>query len=75
MQERTACNPSRAKLCSVWGPSWPSFQFINKTGVTQFRLRFTLDDNDDMSADYMTFRSGNYPVVNDRPELEVEFNP
>ena len=27
-----------------------SFGYINRTGVTQFRLRFALDDNEDMSA-------------------------
>ena len=50
-----------------------SFQYINKAGITQFRLRFTLDDNDDLSADYLKFFSGNYSVVSDRPELEIEY--
>jgi uncharacterized delta-60 repeat protein len=31
---------------------------INKYGVTQFRLRFKIDDNDDMSDDYLKFFSG-----------------
>jgi hypothetical protein len=52
-----------------------SFPYINKAGITQFRLRFTLDDNDDMSADYMKFLSGDYSVVSDRPELEVQYTP
>jgi hypothetical protein len=52
-----------------------SFQYINLAGITQFRLRFSLDDNNDLSADYMRFFSGNYTVVSDRPELEVEFTP
>jgi uncharacterized delta-60 repeat protein len=33
--------------------------FINKYGVTQFRLRFAKDDDDDMRADYIKFFSGN----------------
>lgn len=52
-----------------------SFQYINKSGITQFRLRFTLDDNNDLGADYMRFFSGNYTVVSDRPELEVQYTP
>jgi hypothetical protein len=32
---------------------------INKTGTTQFRLRFQKDDNDDLAADYLKFYSGN----------------
>jgi hypothetical protein len=51
-----------------------SFQFINKAGVTQFRLRFTLDDNDDNSADAMLFFSGN-SILSERPELEVQYIP
>jgi hypothetical protein len=42
-------------------------------GNTQFRLRFTKEDNDDNSADYMMFYSGNHPLVSERPELEVEY--
>lgn len=52
-----------------------SFQYVNKTGVTQFRLRFALDDNDDLGADYMQFFSGDYSVVSGRPELEIEYQP
>jgi hypothetical protein len=52
-----------------------SLQYINKAGITQFRLRFTLDDNDDLSADLLRFFSGNYSVVSDRPELEIEYQP
>jgi hypothetical protein len=51
-----------------------SFQFINKAGTTQFRLRFALDDNDDLGADYMAFFSGN-SILSERPELEVEYTP
>lgn len=52
-----------------------SFQYINKAGLTQMRLRFTLDDNNDLSADSMRFFSGDYTVTSDRPELEVQYNP
>jgi len=48
---------------------WP---YINLTGTTQFRLRFTLDDNDDMGADYVRFYSGNAGAAY-RPQLIVEY--
>jgi hypothetical protein len=34
-----------------------------------------MDDNNDNGADYMSFRSGEYSVISDRPELEIEYNP
>jgi hypothetical protein len=50
------------------------YPYINKAGTTQFRLRFLKDDNDDKSADYMIFYSGNYPTVGARPILVVEYS-
>jgi len=47
--------------------------YVNKTGTTQFRLRFTLDDNNDNAADYMKFYSGNYVGVTARPTLVIEY--
>ncbi len=47
---------------------------INKTGTTQFRLRFTIADNNN-TADYLTLYSGNVPTTPDRPVLIVYFNP
>ncbi len=35
-----------------------NFGLLNLTGLTQFRLRFNRDDNDDLGADYRTFYSG-----------------
>jgi hypothetical protein len=49
------------------------FTYINKAGTTQFRMRFFKDDNDDRSADYMKFFSGNYATVSIRPTLIVEY--
>jgi hypothetical protein len=50
-----------------------SFGYINRTGVTQFRLRFALDDNEDMSADYMPFHSGNSLTAAYRPVLVITY--
>jgi len=48
---------------------WP---YVNLTGTTQFRVRFTKDDNDDLGADYVRFYSGNASAVY-RPQLIVEY--
>ncbi len=48
-------------------------QFVNLLGVTQLRLMFQTDDNDDLAADYLAFFSGNYGVLSDRPQLLVEY--
>jgi hypothetical protein len=50
-----------------------AFPYINLTGTTQFRLRFAKEDNDDMSADYMRFISGNHATVSARPTLVIEY--
>jgi hypothetical protein len=47
--------------------------FVNRTGATQFRLRFTLDDNNDHGADYMLFYSGNAAAAASRPQLIVTY--
>lgn len=50
-----------------------AFAFVNTTGVTQFRLRFSKDDNDDRGADALLLHSGNAAAAADRPELIVEY--
>ena len=47
--------------------------YINKAGVTQFRLYFATDDNNDNAADYMKFFSGDYANTNVRPTLIIEY--
>jgi hypothetical protein len=49
-----------------------AFPFVNLTGSTQFRLRFALDDNNDLGADVIRFYSGTAPVAN-RPVLIVDY--
>jgi hypothetical protein len=39
-----------------------NFIYINKAGNTQFRLRFTKDDNNNHIADYLKLFSGNAPA-------------
>ena len=45
---------------------------INKGGVTQFRLLFSKDDNDDLGADYIKFFSGDSTDAN-KPELIITY--
>ncbi len=44
---------------------------INKAGLTQFRLYFSLDDNNDNVADYLEFASGNATFGS--PELVITY--
>jgi hypothetical protein len=49
-----------------------NFGVINLTGATQMRLRFQKDDNDDRSADYVSFYSG-AATTTDRPQLVITY--
>jgi hypothetical protein len=44
---------------------------INKTNLTQFRLFFSKDDNDNMSADFVNFVSGN--ASSGKPQLIITY--
>lgn len=46
---------------------------INKTGVTQFRLYFGVDDNNNHTADDMSFDSGDASNSANRPVLEIKY--
>jgi len=48
------------------------YPFINLTGLTQFRLRFTKDDNNNHLANYDTFFAGD-ALATDRPLLIIEY--
>ncbi len=47
--------------------------FINKTGKTQFRVYFSLDDNDDGNKDFIGWYSGENATAANRPVLEVVY--
>lgn len=46
---------------------------INKTGTTQFRVYFNLDDNDDGGNDYLGYYGGNHSSSANRPQLVVTY--
>ena len=53
------------------------FPYINKLsaggGLTQLRLRFKLDDNNNLLANYISFFSGNYGNAGYRPRLTITY--
>jgi len=62
-------------LSSDWGTTQlqsGNLKFVNKYGVTQFRIRFSKDDNDDMGADYLKFFTGNSTNSN-QPQLIIKY--
>jgi|CXWL01.1.fsa_nt_gi hypothetical protein len=46
---------------------------INKTGTTQVRVQFSLDDNDDTGNDYLGYYSGDNGTAANRPQLVVTY--
>ena len=48
---------------------------INRAGVTQLRLRFFKDDNDNNINNYIAFFSGNHANLNYRPKLIIDYIP
>jgi hypothetical protein len=75
----TNCKLLAATFGSTPSLSWYSanlvssaFSKLNKIGLTQFRLRFAKDDNDDGLADYLKFYSGNAPAAT-RPQLVITY--
>ncbi len=50
-----------------------TFAIVNKTGRTEFRLYFNLEDNNDHIADFIRFGSGE--ATSGKPELIVHYLP
>jgi hypothetical protein len=48
-----------------------AYAYINPAGVTQLRLRFLTDDNNDNGADFLKFYSGNAALLSNRPLLMI----
>ena len=49
-----------------------NFKYVSRLGVTQFRLRFGMDDNNDLGANILQIYSGN-ALDADRPQLVIEY--
>lgn len=50
-----------------------ALQWINRTGKTQFKLRFTTNSNNNNTADFLGFRSGNDADPFNWPYLRVDY--
>ncbi len=48
-----------------------AYAVINPAGVTQLRLRFAIDDNDDRIANIIKFYSGDVTSLSNRPRLMI----
>jgi hypothetical protein len=46
---------------------------VNRTGTTQFRVYFAIDDNDDRGSDYIGYYSGENSTAANRPQLVVTY--
>ena len=62
------------------GASWyqvtlpaADFTYVNLSGVTQFRLRFSSTSNNNNIADYDSFYAGDVTTAADRPVLTVQY--
>lgn len=71
----TMTNPTVNGALSEGALNAAGLAAINKTGTTQFRIYFTLDDNDDTGNDYLGFYSGENGTASNRPVLEVTYLP
>jgi hypothetical protein len=68
--------PSCAATGSCLVPlSGRAFPFINRYGLTQFRLRFVPDDNNNKKPDYYKIFSGEAATIKSRPLLVVKYYP
>ena len=70
----TMSNPTTNGTFSTGTLSAAGRSAVNKTGTTQFRVYFTLDDNDDLGSDYIGFYSGEAASGN-KPELVITYSP
>jgi serine protease AprX len=71
----TMSNPTANGSASTGNLNAAGLAAINKTGTTQLRVTFTLDDNDDLGYDYIGFFPGETATVNNRPQLTVTYQP
>ncbi|MCB1055201.1 MAG: M36 family metallopeptidase [Acidobacteria bacterium] len=71
-QSATMSNPTSNGTFSEGSLNGAGLSAIDKTGVTQMRIYFSTDDNDDGGNDYMGYYSGDSGTA-DRPQLVVTY--
>ncbi len=77
--------PSKAGATKFAWPAYYDFMTLNsrleaadnllikKTGKTQFRIRYGLDDDNDNTADYISYATSNHATAAYRPKLKVKY--
>jgi hypothetical protein len=78
--ESAASLPDAGRFSTMPGqPGWyqltldaANYQFVDLKGVTQFRMRFSKDDDNDHVADFVRFYAGD-AADTERPALTVEY--
>ena len=63
--------PITGKFVSTLKPG--ALTYINKSGSTQFRVYFQLDDDNDYISDYLTFYSSEDKTLDFRPNLVITY--
>jgi hypothetical protein len=59
----------------LWADVRPeNFEFINREGTTQFRLRFSTPTNGNGLQEYLSLRSGGSSNLRERPTLIIEYS-
>jgi serine protease AprX len=71
----TMSNPTATGSASTGNLNAAGLSAINKTGTTQMRVTFTLDDNDDVAYDYIGFYAGENATTSNKPQLTVTYTP
>lgn len=71
----TLSNPAANGATSSGALDAAGLAAINKTGTTQLKIYFTLDDNDDGGSDYVGFWGGEAATAANRPKLTVTYQP
>ncbi len=71
----TLSNPASNGATSSGALNAPGLAAISKTGTTQLKIYFTLDDNDDGGSDYVGFWGGEAANTANRPKLTVTYQP
>ncbi|HSF38945.1 MAG TPA: S8 family serine peptidase [Thermoanaerobaculia bacterium] len=71
----TMSNPTATGSASIGNLNAAGLSAINKTGTTQLRITFTLDDDDDLVYDYIGFYPGENATAANRPQLTITYQP
>ena len=73
IQSGTLSNANANGVWSLGSLNAAGIAAVNKTGTTQLRVYFAVDDNDNGRADYINYQSGEGSAAANRPQLVVSY--